>query len=211
MSQNFKSGQLEVSNGNRKLGTDTVIFNMSSAAACPSLALGLCKVLNKRGECGCYAANQERLYAAVRPYRNRQEVYWTKVTVGQFMADFDTLMANSNALRLRVKFVRFNEAGDFHNQAEVVKAEAIARELKARGIQAYTYTARSDLDFSGCKALLIKGSGFEGCNNGMTIAREKGPALDAAKANGFVQCPGSCKTCKICKTPNHLNVVFAMH
>jgi hypothetical protein len=202
---------LEMSNGNSKIGNNTLIFNMGSALNCPSKALGLCKVLNERGECCCYAGKAERLYPQVLPYREKQHSYWSECTAEQFVADFDAQLDKSNALRTRVRFFRFNEAGDFHSQAEVIKAEQIAQALRERGIVCYTYTARADLDFTGCKALLVKGSSHEGGNNGMTIARKRGAALEQAKAEGFVECPGSCKTCNLCKRSNRVNIVFPLH
>jgi hypothetical protein len=207
----MKSNQLELSNGNRKIGKDTLIFNMSSAQECPSLSLGLCKVLNKKGLCGCYAANQERIYKEVLPYRTRQKAYWQACSASRFIEDLDSMLSRRNTLRNRVRFFRFNEAGDFHNQEEVDKAEAIAIEMKARGIQAYTYTARSDLDFSKCSALLVKGSGHDQGNNGKAIVRKAGPEVEQARAEGFKLCPGACKKCHACKRPNGLNIVFQLH
>ena len=57
--------------GNKKIGNDTLIFNMGSATDCPSKKLGLCRHCDK-----CYALKAERQYPQVRPFRDRQADYW---------------------------------------------------------------------------------------------------------------------------------------
>lgn len=195
------------SNGNRKLGKDTLIFNITSAHDCPSRARGLCQIEGK-----CYARKAENMYPAVLPYRRRQANLWVSTTAqGMTTAFLRVIMS----YRHRIKYVRLNEAGDFVTQGDVDKAEKIAAALKIDGVTTYCYTARSDLDFSGCKALLVKGSSHDAGNNGRTIARPKS-ALTARglyMENGekYVKCPGSCKTCKVCKTAREINVVFPIH
>jgi hypothetical protein len=200
-----------LSNGNRKIGNDTIIFNMTSAHDCPSRKLGLCKLGKK-----CYADKAERLYPAVLPYRNRQACYWE---ANDAITIANDILKLANSKRKPVKYFRLSEAGDFKNQEDVDKAELIAMHLEKHGITSYTYTARSDLDFSGCVSLLVKGSSHTAGNNGMTIARPK-ETLKTAQAFGelyrengrtFFVCPGDCKICTACKVNNKLNVVFAIH
>lgn len=47
----YKQGQLEVKLGNKKIGNDTLIFNMGSAAECPSKSRGFCKLGKKCNLC----------------------------------------------------------------------------------------------------------------------------------------------------------------
>jgi hypothetical protein len=61
------------------------------------------------------------------------------------------------------KYVRFNESGEFHTQADVDKMGRVAELLEKRGVKSYTYTARSDLDYRQIpKALSINRSGWRG-------------------------------------------------
>ena len=58
--------------GNTKLPKSTMIFNMGTAAKCPSKELGLCSVAG----C-CYAGKAETQYPKHVPaYRERQATYW---------------------------------------------------------------------------------------------------------------------------------------
>jgi len=62
--------------GNKKLGKDTLIFNMTSATNCPSKRLGLCQ-LKGRCESKCYALRAEKRFPAVLEYREEQAGDWT--------------------------------------------------------------------------------------------------------------------------------------
>ena len=57
---NYRYNDLLLSNGNSKIGNDTMILNMGSAMNCPSKKLGLCKLGSK-----CYALKAEKLYKPV--------------------------------------------------------------------------------------------------------------------------------------------------
>lgn len=219
----YKSNGLELSHGNLKLGKDTLIFNMGTAADCPSAKLGLCKLGRK-----CYALKAERLYKGCTPYRERQAKYWQEVTASQFVADFTAIMKRHSKALQAVKYLRINESGDFYGQSCIDKLDAIARDLSlCFGITVYTYTARQDLNFDKAFYFHVKGSGHLKGNNGKTIAMPK-KAITAAMVNhheivkqeerkGSIQnilyrvCPMDCRGCNICKERNHLNVVFPLH
>jgi hypothetical protein len=187
--------------GNIKIPTTTAIFNMSSARECPSLKLGLCKAYVD-GKHVCYAKKSEvASRPTVLPYRRRQEKYWLSVTADEFIAEFLLI----NALKVQpFTALRFNEAGDFHSQACVDKAERIATVLKRYGIVCYGYTSRSDLDYSKVKNMVISGSGFmkEGITNEFRIIKSKDE-----KPKGYGVCPMSCKKCKKCQKRGSKTVV----
>lgn len=205
---------LAISKGNSKLGKDTIIINMNSATDCPSSALGLCKLGRK-----CYALKAEKLYPTCLPYRRRQNEYWVSHSAIEIAADLLKVIKRG---RIKIKFVRLSESGDFESQSDIEKADLIARHLKKHGIVMYCYSARSDLNFSDCTSLLVKGSSHDNGNNGRTIARPR-KAIDADLSGGtytekidgfrryFAVCPGSCKSCDMCKQDNGLNIVFPIH
>jgi hypothetical protein len=184
--------------GNIKIPRETAIFNMSSATDCASLALGLCKACVWSEELQklktvCYALKSEREYRPnVLPYRRRQEKYWKDITAELFVIQF--LIINSSK---RVKFdkIRLNEAGDFHDQECVDKAEKIARLLAKFQIGVYCYTSRDDLDYTKVKTLVINASGFEapGLVNEfrMIEKNEEWP-------KGYAKCPEDCTVCDRC-------------
>jgi len=182
-----------ISEGNTKLPVTTAIFNMSSAHDCPSLKLGLCKAYVD-GKHVCYAKKAEFDYhPQVLPYRRRQEKFWLSVTAEEFASQFLLI----NALKVKpFTALRLNEAGDFHSQECVDKAEKIATLLKRYGVIVYGYTSRDDLIYTSCKNLIVSGSGFmkDGINNLFTIVKKK-----EDKPKGFGICAGDCKVCFRCQ------------
>lgn len=183
-----------LSSGNLKLPSTTAIFNMTPAKYCPALALGLCKAFNSKGKHICYALKAERGYCPkVLPYRIRQMKFWKKVTAEEFVAQF--LLINS-LKAVPYTTLRLNEAGDFHSQKCVDKAERIAQLLGRFGIKVYCYTHRSDLDYSGTKNLIVSGSNFmkEGVSNIFRIVEN----IKRDKPKGWSICPMDCTVCNKC-------------
>jgi hypothetical protein len=181
--------------GNLKIPKQTAIFNMSSATDCPSLKLDICKacVADKNF---CYALKSEKSYRPnVLPYRRRQQEYWLTTTAEQFAFEF--ILINSLKPKPYTK-LRLNEAGDFHGQECIKKADAIARILKNYGVDTYCYTSRSDLDFSRVRHLVVNGSGFKTAgisNEFKMIAKDTAPK-DWPK--GYAKCPMDCNICDRC-------------
>ncbi|MCK5666811.1 MAG: hypothetical protein KAI17_25150 [Thiotrichaceae bacterium] len=217
----FKSNGCEVSQGNSKIGTDTIIINMGSAAACPSAKKGLCK-LGLR----CYALKAEKIYPSVAPYRDRQASYWLNTSAKKIAASLITIINKRNKNSRVINYLRFNESGDFYSQADITKLARVAAMISAStGVIVYGYTARKDLDFSKIRSFLVKGSSNGAGNNGMTVARLRGKIAKQKEETGkadyheiiggtvkrFVVCPGDCRPCQVCKIKNGVNVVFPIH
>jgi hypothetical protein len=188
--------------GNIKVPSTTAIFNMSSATDCPSRKLGLCKAAKKGVK--CYALKAEAsFHPDVLPYRRRQEAYWKSITANDFVTQFLLI----NALKGKpFNSVRFNEAGDFHSQECLDKAEAIANMLSRFGITCYCYTSRSDLSFKKVKHLIVSGSGFskKGITNNFWIIKDV-----EERPKGFGTCPMNCRTCNRCLIRGRNTVVMA--
>lgn len=200
--------------GNLKIPKTTAIFNMSSATDCASLRLGKCKaiVLKKRLlELGrleeknvCYAMKSERDYRpAVLPYRRRQEDFWKGVSAKEFAIQF--LLINVMKRKPYDK-IRFNEAGDFHTQDCLDKAEEIARLLEPYGVTIYCYTSRDDLDFSNRKYLKVNRSlntlknyePVEGLTNEFVMVTKEEGADWKKWPKGYAKCPADCRVCDRC-------------
>ena len=102
----MKINNFEYTIGNKKIGKDTLIFNMGSATNCPSKKLGLCKHCDK-----CYALKAEKMYPQVLPFRQKQEKYWLNTSIDLIIDDFVLALTKHK----NIKYVRFNESGDFHS------------------------------------------------------------------------------------------------
>lgn len=188
--------------GNHKLGDDTAIFNMSTAIDCPSRKLGMCEVINKGIK--CYAEKPERQYHHCVPAaRARQQDVWRSTSAHELLTKWS---AKINRRRKETHYLRFNEAGDFHDQQDVEKLSYIASGLKPLGITTYGYTARKDLDFRNAK-FLVKGSGHDRGNNGRTIVLRKGEPVP----DGYLVCPGNCRRCDLCRKDYPWNIAFRKH
>ena len=141
----------------------------------------------------CYALKSERPYRPnVKPFRDRQEKFWLGVSAEDFATQF--LIINS-LKPIPFNAIRLNEAGDFHSQECVQKAEKIARILKQFGVIVYCYTSREDLDYNHIEALKISGSGFkkDGIVNIFMIVDKI-----EDKPVGYGVCPMDCRDCIRC-------------
>lgn len=189
--------------GNHKLGDDTAIFNMGSALDCPSRKLGMCEVVNKGYR--CYAEKPEIQYPrTVRRARLTQQDDWRSTGSDELLQRFYKKIKRR---RKETRYLRFNEAGDFHDQSDVEKLSFIADGLKTINVVTYGYTSRKDLDFRDAK-FIVKGSGFtpRGGNGRTTVIPRREPV-----PNGYVLCPGNCRKCQICKVEYPFNVAFHVH
>ena len=190
---------VKVSNGNHKIGKNTLIINMTSATDCPSKKLGLCQL---GSDCAkCYALKAERQYPAVLPYRRAQERIWDLLSAWQ-IADQIVQIAQRKR-KHHIKHLRFSEAGDFRSQADVDKMSDVAENLKPFGIRVYGYTARRDLDFSKVSDnLTVNGSAFM-VHNKFTAVK----GIDSAKP----VCAGNCRSCNLCKVPRGIEIQVEYH
>ncbi len=194
-----------LSDGNTKLPSTTAIFNMSTATDCPSRKLGLCSAYYK-GKCICYALKPETNHwkKVVLPYREKQTEFWLNTNAKDFVFQFVAI----NELKDKpFTAMRFNEAGDFHGQSCVNKAEKIAKALNTYNVKVYCYTARKDLDFSKVKHLIVSGSNFkkEGIVNEFRIVTNK-----SHRPKGFGICAMDCNICQRCQIRG-MNTVVKMH
>jgi hypothetical protein len=190
-------------NGNTKLPSSIAIWNMTSAHDCPSAKLGLCAA--EKFGAKCYAKKSEYAYhKEVLPHRRSQAKLWNELTAKEFVSQF--LLLNSRKKKAFTA-IRFSESGDFRNQADVDKVEKIASLLKRFKIKCYTYTSRSDLDYSKISSLILSGSGFKkkGINKVFQIIKNK-----KDKPKGYSICKGDCKVCNRCRVKN-LNTAVLSH
>lgn len=182
--------------GNKKIGNDTIIFNIDSATNCISKKLGLCQLPDTKQ---CYALRAEIQYKQTLEYRKRQNKFWDAMNLIDFINDIIKIKDKYP----NIKYLRFNEAGDIRNINDLRYICFIALKLKTYGIKVYTYTARIDLyqliktgsndlkEFISNSEIIINGSGF--------MWHNKYKTSNNIPPNNL-KCPGNCKNCKLCKT-----------
>lgn len=184
---------IKVSNGNKKIGSDTLIINMNSATDCPSRARGLCRVADK-----CYAMKAERCYPQVLPYRREQELYWDTHASSDIS---DGLKEVIRRKRNPISYIRFSEAGDFRSQWDVNKMKDIARRIP--DVVFYGYTARNDLNYTDLPDnMIVNGSGFQVSNSFTAV-----PEILASDT----RCPGNCRGCNLCKEARGIDIKVLYH
>ena len=181
--------------GNKKIGRDTVVFNMTSATDCPSRRLGLCQLTN----CShCYALRDEKRFPAVLPSRRKQAALWADYEA--FKAAFKSFLASK---RTPIKYVRFSESGDFRSQQDVDQMIDLAKRYPH--LVFYGYTARKDLSLKRLpKSLVISGSNWSRGN------MNKFRAVTALSGKHPV-CKGDCRSCNLCKSSKGITIEALMH
>lgn len=178
--------------GNTKLPKYTAIFNMGSAFNCPSDTLGLCQLMDSNK---CYAKKAERIWNSVRQRRENQFNFWRKCTIKEFI---NKLKEEQGTKKL--KYLRFNESGDFYTQNDVIKACNIS-DILYPNIKSYIYTARSDLYYKFPRTLVINGAGFMIDNNFLIEDKASNKSKNAI-------CIADCRKCSICT--KKLNLIISV-
>lgn len=194
-----------VSFGNTKLSKNIMILNMCSASDCPADLLGMCP-LGKNGSAKCYALKAEKLWKEVLPFHKKQEKLWDDHTSQELKEIFDDVLKRR---RIKVKYFRFNESGDFKSQKDVEKLDQLAKHLASKwGITTYGYSSRKDLDFSRV-SFIIKGSRFQtkdGQTDVFVDTPPKGYFVCPKKRGNNIKCG---EDCTACMRPG--NVAFRLH
>jgi len=129
-----------ISWGNNKIDKSVAIFNMNSATDCPNADTERCQVPWE----SCYAHKAENIYPHALPYRRRQEYLWDSLDPETWAEAFLSIVGRK---RSPVTAVRFSEAGDFRSDSDIIRINRIAQILKPHGIDVYTYSASSFLNW----------------------------------------------------------------
>jgi hypothetical protein len=183
---------MEAKLGNKKIGRDTVIFNITSATDCPSRKLNLCQIPTN-----CYALRPERRWIRTLPYRRRQNRDWDRQSVKEIAKDIYEIV-NKNT-----KYVRYSESGDFRIQEDIEKMVELTEEMSE--LIFYGYTARKDLSFKNLpKNFIVNGSGFMLDNSFTCLPRKM--------LNRYqIICSTNCRICNLCKEKKGRVIFNAIH
>ena len=181
---------------------------MGSSLGCPSGELGLCDLYKSK----CYAHKAEKLYPQVKPFRELQSEIWLNndaFTI--FEALYFTIQKNHiSRAKNKIKYIRFNESGDFYTKNCLNKLIQIANlfENSDLNIKIYTYTHRSDLLDDNTykiipKNLTINTSNFERKNmNSFNVSNKLAKKLN---------CIMDCNKCSLCKVTHGKKITVLSH
>ena len=166
---------------NTKVGSEVAIFNLGAAHDCPNRFTERCQVDGDE----CYAVRDERRYDYVLAYMRRQEYLWdcldARTFADAFLAIIERKYTPATALKI-------SQAGDVRHSADIHKFERIARRLDEAdtGVQVFTYTASTHLDWSVAEHITVNRS-----NDHTEIGARRYRAVDDATAipEDAVRCP----------------------
>ena len=133
--------------GNSKLSDDTLIVNFTSALQCPSVSV--CPVT----QMACYAVAGEIRLPEVRRKNLMVQNMWIRAiknkAVGEVFGIAQMYVAILKNTAKPIRYIRFNEVGDFLNQEILDAAAVFAKEMRNKyGVMSMAYTANNRLDFS---------------------------------------------------------------
>ena len=141
----IKTGPFAI--GNSKLASqDTLILNFTSALGCPSL--GTCPITQK----ACYAvAGENRLKDTRRKNLIIQNLVTHAAAKNMLDGLFDIaelyIIESREHTRKPIKYIRYNEVGDFINQDMLIKAARFSKKMRDKyGVISMAYTANKRLD-----------------------------------------------------------------
>ena len=133
--------------GNAKLSDDTLIINFTSALKCPSVTV--CPVTQQ----ACYAVAGELRIPEVRRKNLKVQNMWIRAIknnkIGEVFGIAQMYIEILQKTKKPIKYVRFNEAGDFLTQDILDAAALFASTMKKKyGVVSMAYTANIHLDFT---------------------------------------------------------------
>lgn len=197
--------------GNEKIGDDTIIINTNHALNCYCSKKGYCSMKKE-----CYAKKSSNTYINSCLYNLAAEINFKKLSVEKIINDIETIIKTADT---DIKFIRFNEAGDFISYDMFKKADKIAAYFKNNyDIISYTYTHNIELED------YIKD--IDNSNIVLNYSYDVKTSLDVKKCivinksyiynylndNNYAICSGVCSNCSYCKNKNEKRtVIFVNH
>ena len=196
--------------GNLKIGDDTIIINVNHALNCFSSKNNYCENCN----C-CYAKKSSTNYKNSCLYGLASEINFNRLSVNQIIKAIEKTIKEAK----NIKFIRFNEAGDFKSFNQFLKANEVAKYFfEAYDIVTYTYTHNKELlkhkeaiknSYIVMNWSIKAGEGFKSaitCNNPSDLPKY------LSEPDKYIICKGKCHNCSYCKDKEDLRtVVFINH
>lgn len=197
--------------GSEKIGDDTIIINTNHAINCYCSKNGYCSMKKD-----CYAKKSSNTYINSCLYNLAAEINFKRLSVEKIITDIELVIKTADT---DIKFIRFNEAGDFISYDMFKKANKIATYFKNKyDIVSYSYTHNIELKDN------IKD--IDNSNIVLNYSYDVKTSLDVKKCivinksdiynyindNNYVICSGSCSNCSYCKNKKEKRtVIFVNH
>lgn len=195
--------------GNEKIGDDTVIINTNHALNCYCSKKGYCNIKKD-----CYAKKSSSTYVNSCLYNLAAEINFKKLSVEKIITDIEAIIKTADT---DIKFIRFNEAGDFISYDMFKKANKIATYFKNKyDIVSYSYTHNIELkDKDIDKSDIVINYSY---NIKTSLAVKKCIVIDKSDINNYIYnnnyviCGGVCSNCSYCKNKKEKRtVIFVNH
>ena len=208
----LEEGEMPSKIGNLKIGEDTLIINVNHALNCFSDKMGYCEHCKD-----CYAKKAPNTYKNSFLYGFASEIQFNKLSIDEIIKSLENQFKKELANN-KIKFIRFNEAGDFKSFDIFKKANEIAKYFfKEYGIISYSYTHNKELkdhkEAIKNSYIVINWSFKVDANYKQAITCNN--LKDLVKYyndKNYVICTGKCYNCSYCKDKNDLRtVVFVNH
>lgn len=197
--------------GNEKIGNDTIIINTNHALNCYCSKKGYCNMKKD-----CYAKKSSNTYVNSCLYNLAAEINFKKLSAEKIISDIEEVINSADS---DIKFIRFNEAGDFINYDLFKKANKIATYfMKKYDIISYTYTHNKELeeyitDIYNSNIVLNYSYNIKtSLDVKKCIVIDKSDIYNYINDNNYVICGGVCSNCSYCKNKKDKRViVFVNH
>lgn len=197
--------------GNEKIGDDTIIINTNHALNCYSSKKGYCNIKKD-----CYAKKSSNTYINSCLYNLAAEINFKKLSAKKIISDIEEVIKSADS---DIKFIRFNEAGDFINYDLFKKANKIATYfMKKYDIISYTYTHNKELeryinDIANSNIVLNYSYNVKtSLDVKKCIVINKSEIYNYINDNNYVICGGVCSSCSYCKNKkDNRIIIFVNH
>lgn len=197
--------------GNEKIGDDTLIINTNHALNCYCSKKGYCNMKKD-----CYAKKSSNNYINSCLYNLAAEINFKNLSVEKIITDIESVIKTADT---DIKFIRFNEAGDFINYDMFKKANKIATYFMEKyDIISYTYTHNIELEeyitdiYNSNIVLNYSYDVKTSLDVKKCIVINKSDIYNYINDNNYVICGGVCSNCSYCKNKQEKRtVIFVNH
>lgn len=201
------NGVMPVKIGNEKIGDDTIIINTNHALNCYCSKKGYCNMKED-----CYAKKSSNTYVNSCLYNLAAEINFKKLSTEKIISDIEDVI---NSAGSDVKFIRFNEAGDFINCDLFKKANKIATYfMKKYSIISYTYTHNKKLEkditdiYNSNIVLNYSYDVKTDLPVKKCIVINKSDINNYINDNNYIICAGDCSNCSYCKNKAEKRIII---
>lgn len=197
--------------GNEKIGDDTLIINTNHALNCYCSKKGYCNMKKD-----CYAKKSSNTYVNSCLYNLAAEINFKNLSAEKIISDIEEVINSADS---DIKFIRFNEAGDFINYDLFKKANKIATYfMKKYDIISYTYSHNKELEeyitdiYNSNIVLNYSYDVKTSLDVKKCIVINKSDIYNYINDNNYVICGGVCSNCSYCKNKQEKRtVIFVNH